>query len=130
MGNEEGCTTGIRFPIRVALLGLLPVVLQTLGCREQGAVETVNVSLMNSQAYEYPTVSGDEEGARISIQPQHYSTSEIRRNAETNGVATFVYQPTAGFVGSDYAELEIMTGSDGASPSNVKRVVFRFEIHN
>jgi hypothetical protein len=123
--------TGIRSPIRVALVGLLPTVILTLGCGEPGAVETVNVSLTNSQAYQYPTVSGDEEGARISIQPKHYSTSEIRRNAETNWVATFVYQPTTGFVGSDYAEIEIMTGSDGASPPrNVKRVAFHFEIHN
>jgi hypothetical protein len=101
-----------------------------LGCREPGAVETVKVSLANSQVYEYPTMGGDEDGARISIQPKHYSTSEIRRNAETNWVATFVYQPITGFVGSDYAEIEIMTGSDGASPPrNVKRVVFEFDIH-
>jgi hypothetical protein len=123
--------TGMRFAIRVTLVGLLPVVFQTQGCKDPSAVETIQVSLTNSQPYQYPTVSGDEDGARISIQPKHFIISEIRRNAETNWVATFVYQPTAGFVGSDYAEIEIVTGSDGASPPrNVKRVVFHFDIHN
>jgi len=123
--------TGMRFAIRVSLVGLLPVVFSIQGCGDATSVETVKVSLTNAQAYQYPTVSGDEEGARISVQPNHSIISEIRRNAETNWVATFVYQPTAGFVGSDYAEIEIVTGSDGASPPrNVKRVVFHFDIHD
>ena len=123
--------TGMRFAIRVSLVGLLPVVFHIQGCRDARSVETVRVSLANAQAYQYPTVGGDEEGARISVQPNHSIISEIRRNAETNWVATFVYQPTAGFVGSDYAEIEIVTGSDGTSPPrNVKRVVFHFDIHN
>ena len=123
--------TGLRSATRVTLVALLPVVFQTQACKDASSVETVKVSLTNSQAYQYPTVGGDEQGARISVQPSHAITSEIRRNAETNWVATFVYQPTAGFVGSDYAEIEIVTGSDGASPPrNVKRVVFQFDIHN
>jgi len=123
--------TGLRFATRVTLVALLPVVFHSQGCTNASSVETVRVSLTNSQAYQYPTVGGDEQGARVSVQPSHAITSEIRRNAETNWVATFVYQPTAGFVGSDYAEIEIVTGSDGASPPrNVKRVVFQFDIHN
>ena len=123
--------TGLRFATRVTLAALLPILLHTQACKDASSVETVKVSLANSQAYQYPTVGGDEEGARISVQPSHAITSEIRRNAETNWVATFVYQPSAGFVGSDYAEIEIVTGSDGASPPrNVKRVVFHFDIQN
>jgi len=123
--------TGIRFPMRAALVVLLPVVFTMQGCKDSASVETVKVSLTNSQTYQYPTVGGDEAGARISVQPRHFGVSEIRRDAETNWVATFVYQPTAGFVGSDDAEIEIATGSDGASPPrNVRRVVFHFDIHN
>jgi hypothetical protein len=123
--------TGIRFSIRAALVGLLPVVPHMQACNDSASVETVKVSLTNSQTYQYPTVGGDEAGARISVQPRHSGISEIRRNAETNWVATFVYQPTAGFVGTDDAEIEIATGSDGASPPrNVRRVVFHFDIHN
>jgi hypothetical protein len=120
-----------RFAIGVTFLALLPVVFQIQACKDASSVETVKVSLTNSQAYQYPTVGGDEDGATIVVQPNHSVISEIRRNAETNWVATFVYQPTAGYVGSDYAEIEIVTGSDGASPPrNVKRVVFHFDIHN
>jgi hypothetical protein len=110
---------------------LLPVVLHVQGCRDSSPVETVNVSLKNTEVYQYPTVSGDEDGARISTQAKHYSISEIRRDAETNWVAVYVYQPAAGFVGSDYAEIEVLAGSDGASPpTNIKRVAFRLVIRN
>jgi hypothetical protein len=101
------------------------------GCSDTVRVETIRVSLQSGQIYQFPTVGGDEEGARIVTQPKHYSISEIRRDAETNWVATFVYQPAAGFVGSDYAEIEILTGSDGASPpTNVRKVAFQFDVHN
>lgn len=122
--------TDRRLSIRLAFLALLAVVL-TMGCQEPRLVETIRVSLVNSQAYEYRTVGGDEEGARISVQPQHASISEIRRDAGTNWVATFVYQPTSGFVGIDRAEIEIFSGSDGASPPrHVKRVIFYFDVHD
>jgi hypothetical protein len=110
---------------------LIPAVVYVQGCRKSNPVETVTVSLKNTETYQYPTVGGDEEGARISTQANHYSISEIRRNAETNWVAVYVYRPAAGFVGSDYAEVEILTGSDGASsPTSIRRVAFRFAVHH
>ena len=115
----------------VAFALVLPGAVQVQACRNARPVETVSVSLKNTETYSYPTVSGDEEGARISTQAKHYSISEIRRNAETNWVAVYVYRPTAGFVGSDYAEIEILTGSDGASsPTSIRKVAFRFAIQN
>lgn len=109
---------------------LLPPVVPLQGCRESNRTETVNVVLKNTETYEYPTVGGDEDGARISTQANHYSISEIRRTAETNWVAVYVYRPAAGFVGSDHAELEILSGSDGASPpTSIRRVAFHFVIH-
>lgn len=101
------------------------------GCRDSVTVDYVTASLASGETYTYPTVGGDEDWARISTQPKHFSVSEIRRNAGTNWVITFVYQAASGFVGMDRAEIEIMTGSDGASPpTNVRRVVFTFEVHN
>jgi hypothetical protein len=122
--------TSLRFKLLV--LGvLLPIVVYVQGCRDPNPVETVSVSLRSTETYLYPTVGGDEDGARISTQAKHFSISAIRRNAETNWVATYVYQPAASFVGSDYAEIEILTGSDGASPpTNIKRVAFHFVIPN
>ena len=122
--------TVTRLSIRLAFVAALAVCL-VMACGGTRPVETVRVSLLNSQAYEYPTVGGDEEGARISVQPRHASISEIRRDAGTKWIATFVYQPTARFVGVDHAEIEILSGSDGASaPRNAKRVVFHFDVHN
>lgn len=113
---------------RLALVALVPLM---AGCKDSVTVEYVTVSLANEQTYSYPTVSGDEEGAGITVQANHFRVSEMRRNAETNWVATFVYQPAAGYVGTDRAEIETLTGSDGASPpTNVRRVVFLFEVHD
>jgi hypothetical protein len=103
---------------------LLPVL---LGCAD--GPRTITVSLKNTETYQYPTVGGDEDGARIVTQPQHYTISEIRRNAGTDWVAVYVYQPLAGFVGSDYAVLEVFTGSDGASPpTHIERIAFDFRV--
>lgn len=102
-----------------------------LGCREQDSVQIISVSLKNTESYQFPTVGGDEEGARISTQAAHYSLSEIRMNAATAFIATYVYQSAAGFVGSDYSEIEVLTGSDGASPpKNIKRIEFHFVVHD
>lgn len=114
----------------VLLVVLLPVV---AGCEDSLAVRVdyVAVSLANAETYTYPTVSGDEEGAGIAVQAKHFTVSEMRRGPATNWVATYVYQPATGFVGTDRAEIEIWTGSDGASPpTNMRRVVFVFEVHN
>ena len=101
------------------------------GCNGSPRVENVSVSLKKSEIFRYPTVGGDEEGARISIQASHYSISEFRRDAETNWIATYVYQPAAGFVGTDHAEIEIFTGSDGATPpADRRKIAFRFVVHD
>jgi hypothetical protein len=101
------------------------------GCKDPNADETVIVYLKNTETFQYRTVGGAEEGARISTQAAHFSISEIRRDASTGWYAVYVYQPTAGFVGQDHAEVEVMTGSDGASaPTNIRKVVFRFSIHD
>ena len=100
------------------------------GCKGPGSSETVIVYLKNTETFQYRTVGGDEEGATISVQAAHYSISEIRRDAATNWYAVYVYQPVAGFVGEDHAEIEVQTGSDGASaPTNIKKITFRFSIH-
>src|SRR5437016_4772952 len=114
--------TRVRFKTLSRLIALLAFG-SILGCGEHDSVRIVSVSLKNTERYQYPTVGGDEEGARISTQAKHYSLSEIRRSAATNFVATYVYQSMAGFVGSDDTEIEVLTGSDGTSaPKNIKRI--------
>lgn len=109
---------------------LLPLAVCLQGCQAPPTTEVLRVSLMNTERYQLPTVGGDEEGARISTQAQHYSISEIRRDAATNWVATYVYQPSVGFVGADYVELEVVVSSGAApAPSSTKRVAVRFDVH-
>lgn len=127
--DAHDSTMTTRTVVAVQLMVVLAV--GTLeACRAPTAVETVTVSIAAGELYQYPTVGGDEEGARIVTQARHYATSEIRRNAATNWVATYVYQPAAGFTGSDGVEIEILTGSDGASPpTKTQRVAIQFDVH-
>src|SRR5688500_4693528 len=123
--------TVLRLHRLIGFAFLAAVTVGVQGCRDPDSVETVIVYLKNTETFQYRTVGGDEEGARISTQAGHFSISEIRRDASTDWYAVYVYQPAAGFVGEDHAEVEVMTGSDGASaPTNIKRVVFRFSIHD
>ena len=81
--------------------------------------DEINVQILNSEVYEYKTgISGDEEGASIKKQAQHFEISDIFRNSETGWEAVYRYKPESNFIGFDYVELEIETGSDGASPSS------------
>jgi len=120
---------------RKDLVGLsLAVVLGLSACQDVGqdptpAVQVIDVQLQNAATYEYPTVGGDEEGALISRQAQHYSVSEIRRNASTNWVCIYVYQAQTGYVGSDFVELEIHTNKVRTSEhAGVSKLRLQFTI--
>lgn len=117
----------VRTLISIAPLLLVCVIL--LSCGKSSPAEVLKVSLRNIDTFEYPTAGGDEDGARVATQPQHAEVSEIRRDAETNWVATYVYQPVAGYVGSDFVELEILTSSDGVRPPDVRRLTIHFSVH-
>jgi hypothetical protein len=119
------------FSAMIRIAGVLAgVTVAVQGCKDPDSVETVIVYLKNTETFQYPTVGGDEEGATIAVQAEHYRISEIRRDAATDWYAVFVYQPAAGFVGEDHAEIEVQTGSDGASaPTNTRKIIFRFSIH-
>lgn len=121
---------GVHVQNRVVPAVVFSLAVGLQACTESIPVERRTVSLKNTETFEYPTVGGDEEGARISVQAKHYSISEIRRGPATNWVAVYVYQPLAGFVGTDSVEIEILTGSDGASPPDMKKAVFRFLVAN
>lgn len=113
--------------LTAALIGVVPAFC-ALACASPDSTQTIDVSLQKGELYQYPTVGGDEEGARISTQAGHYAISEIRRDSTTNWVAVYAYQPVAEFVGSDRVELELLTHSDGVSPPIVKNVVIRFVV--
>lgn len=86
--------------------------------------EIHNASISSGELWEYQTgISGDEEGATIVQQPQNYEISAIVRDSTTNWEAVYQYKPEPDFTGTDYVELKLSTGSDGASPNNSSTLV-------
>lgn len=79
--------------------------------------ELISVTITNSEVYTYNTgIGGDEEGASIIRQANHFEISDIIRNADTMWEAIYNYKAMSGFKGADYVELKLSRGSDGASP--------------
>ncbi|MFA7421833.1 MAG: hypothetical protein WCZ90_19270 [Melioribacteraceae bacterium] len=104
------------------------------GCKDDNLITQfsnsgITVEIRNSETYKYQTVSGDEEGATIKVQAEHYDISEIKRNSETNFAAVYTYKPKSNFVGYDYVVLETQKGSDGASASTeIKTIKINFVV--
>lgn len=102
-----------------------------VACGDESDSEVISVSLRNSDTYHIEFAVGDEEGLRIVTQPKHFEVSQIRRDSSTGWNARYEYRAAAGFVGSDRAELELMTGSDGATaPTKRRRVSLRLTVRN
>ena len=124
-----GSTLALAFCVVVVCLLLSAC--KDLGEEPTPPVPVVNVALRNTETFQYPTVGGDEEGTLISTQAQHYRVSEIQRDASTNWVCVYVYQPEIGYVGTDYAELEIHTNNVGSPEyARVSKVGMSFTVTN
>jgi hypothetical protein len=96
-------------------------------CKIQGASNETNVTLKNTENYSRTFVLGDEEGASIPVQAQHYETSELVRDESTNMNVEYRYKPTSGFVGNDYVILEIYynkTGEHSSAYTETERINF------
>ena len=92
----------------------------------------ISVELKRTEIYEYRTgVSGDEEGASIKKQGQHYEISDIIRDSTTNWESVYQYQAKKDYVGKDEVEIETSRGSDGASPpTEIEVITIKFIITN
>jgi hypothetical protein len=107
--------------MRIHPMQFLLILVLIAGCQRSLEPElldnVISVTITDQDIFEYKTgIGGDEEGAVITVQAQHYEISEIVRNSETNFEAVYRYKAKIGFKGSDYVEIETRTGSDGASP--------------
>ena len=114
---------------------VLVLIVTLLSCSSPTGTEEQDrwtVSLPTDSLYKYRTgVSGDEEGAEITDQTEHFAVSEIIRNANTGWEAHYRYQPKPGYIGKDSVELVLRTGSDGASPpTDIRRVHITFHVHS
>lgn len=92
---------------------------------------TITISIKKSEIYNYKTgIIGDEDGASIIVQAKYYEISDIVRNVDTNWEAVYKYKPRTGFVGTDYVELKLSTGSDGVNPpTNVEIIKIKIVVH-
>ena len=94
------------------------------------AEDILEITINNSQTYEY-TISansvGDEDGMFILNQAKHFQVSEILRDATTNYLPLYRYQPKPGFSGNDTVIIQEETGSDGAGPpADIRRTRINF----
>ncbi len=81
-------------------------------------IKTITESLSVNQSYQFDLGSfGDEEGASISRQANHFSTSLVEWEFNT-GKIIYKYVPAINFVGTDEVEIKSARGSNGASPNN------------
>ena len=78
------------------------VILIFLSCKEEepdNVTDEMYVTITNSETYEYDfMISGDEEGAIIKTQAQHFLISEIVRDATTNWSVVYHYKPQDDFL--------------------------------
>jgi hypothetical protein len=88
------------------------------------------VTLNESEVFEYQTaISGDEELAIITQQPNHYEISEIVRDSTTEWEAIYRYKPESGFQGTDQATIKLGTRSDGSSSNtNFELIEIEFTV--
>ena len=96
-----------------------------------GLTNEINVTLKNTESYSQTFVLGDEEGASIKVQAQHYEKSELVRDESTDMNVQYRYKPATDFVGNDYVVLEVYYNKTGEYSSAYTEIVkFNFTIIN
>ena len=100
----------------------------TLGCKnttDSNTIEKIEqVTITGSEVFEYPTgISGDEESAAITKQPDHHEISEIVRDSTTDWEAVYRYKAESGFKGTDWVALKLGSGSNSASPNSHLEII-------
>ena len=97
----------------------------------ENVVSKVDVTINNSDDYELDLMfSGDEEGATIKTQAQHFQKSELIRDSSTNWSVVYKYEPLPNYAGMDFVEIETFTGGESTGCSNVEIVRINFTITN
>ena len=97
----------------------------------ENLVSEIEVTINNSDDYELDLmISGDEEGATIKTQAQHFQKSELIRDANTNWSVVYKYEPLPNYTGTDFVEIETCSGGESTGCSSVETVRINFTITN
>lgn len=109
-------------------------ILSLTNCNKEeidNVVNEIDVTIRNSDDYEIDLmVSGDEEGATIHTQAQHFQKSELIRDSSTNWSVVYRYKPLSNYTGMDFVEIETCTGGGSTECSNLEIVRINFTITN
>tara|TARA_B110000211_G_scaffold218168_1_gene262703 strand:- start:1196 stop:1555 length:360 start_codon:yes stop_codon:yes gene_type:complete len=113
------------------LLFLATCILSLTNCNKENGDRKVNVTINNSDDYEIDLmISGDEEGATIQTQAQHFQKSELIRDSSTNWSVVYKYEPLQNYTGTDFVEIETCSGGKSTGCYNVETVRINFTITN
>jgi hypothetical protein len=97
----------------------------------ENLVSEIEVTINNSDDYELDLmISGDEEGATIKTQAQHFQKSELIRDSSTNWNLVYRYKSLSNYTGMDFVEIETCTGGESTGCSNLEIVRINFAITN
>jgi hypothetical protein len=119
----------------LTLIILIALLTFSQGCSKEDIVihspDTNTVTLSRNKTYHFDLgYFGDEEGASISRQANHFIVSKTDRDI-TTGKIGYTYTPALNFSGTDEVELKSMRGSEGASANNnIIITTIKFNISN
>ncbi len=106
---------------QIRILAVIFIIPLFISCtKNNGNIEERNMAftISHSDTLRYSLGSfGDEEGATIQLQAEHFQISELNRNGNS-GEIVYQYKADSTFTGSDYVELKSTRGSNGESPGN------------
>lgn len=112
---------------KLPFLAICILLLTNCNKEKTDVAEEVDVTINNSDDYEIDLmISGDEEGATIITQAQHFQKSELIRDASTNWSVVYKYEPLPNYSGMDFVEIETCTGGEslGCSNNDIVRINF------
>ena len=77
-------------------------------------------------------MGGDEQGASITVPPQHAQVNTMLRNLDTQFEPVYTYQPEKDFVGKDSVEITLIDVRIGNAPGQEKttrtKVLIKFNV--
>lgn len=123
----------MRTALKISLL--IICILSFTNCSKieenKDSTQGLNISISNSDVYELDLkIYGDEEGAKIVTQAQHFQKSELIRDSSTNWGVVYRYEPLPGYTGTDFVVIETCTGGESSGCTIIEIVKINFTISN
>lgn len=104
------------------IISVFAILAGTFSCKKNNVNKptyvNITATIKVNQSYQYDLGGfGDEEGASITKQANHFTTSKIEREINT-GKIVYYYTPVINYTDTDEVELKSIRGSNGSSVGN------------